>query len=45
MDKLQVRGKIKCKVVVGLKGTAQNIRRFVNYMLGQGKVKNPVLQG
>jgi hypothetical protein len=45
MDKLQVRGKVKCNVVVGLKVIAQNIRRFVNYMLGRVKVKNLVLQG
>lgn len=45
MDKLQVRGNFKCKVVVGLKVTAQNIRRFVNYMLGKTKVKHLVPQG
>lgn len=34
LDKLRVRGIHRCSVVVGLKVTAQNIKRFIRYMLG-----------
>lgn len=34
LDKLNVRGKAKCTIVCGLKVTAQNIKRFIKYMLG-----------
>jgi hypothetical protein len=34
MDKLRVRGKMKCIVVCGLKVIAQNVKRFMKYMQG-----------
>jgi len=34
MDKLNVRGIIKCDVVSGLKVTVQNIKRFIKYIRG-----------
>ncbi len=34
LDKLYVRGKVKSKVVCGLKVTVQNIKRYIKYMQG-----------
>lgn len=40
LDKLEVRGKAKSKVVCGLKVTVQNIKRFIKYLQGGYKPKN-----
>jgi hypothetical protein len=40
LDKLDVRGKAKSKVVCGLKVTVQNIKRFIKYMQGGYAPKN-----
>jgi len=45
MDKLYVRGKVKCTVVAGLKITAQNIRRFVKHMQQAFKKLKPDING
>ena len=39
LDKLDVRGKAKSKVVCGLKVTVQNIKRFIKYLQGGYKPK------
>lgn len=39
LDKLDVRGKVKSKVVCGLKVTVQNIKRFIKYLQGGYKPK------
>lgn len=39
LDKLDVRGKAKVKVVCGLKVTVQNIKRFIKFMQGGYKPK------
>jgi hypothetical protein len=41
LKKLDVRGKVKCTVVCGLKVTVQNIKRFIKYMQGGYDPKYP----
>jgi hypothetical protein len=45
MDKLNVRSKVKCTVVAGLKITAQNIRRFVKHIQKAFKKLKPSING
>jgi hypothetical protein len=41
LDKLKVRGFVKCNMVVGFKVLAHNFKRFANYMIEQSKKITP----
>jgi len=39
LDKLDIRGSVKCEIVCGLKVTVQNIKRFIKFKQGGYKEK------
>lgn len=45
LDKLKVRGFVKCNIVVGFKVLAHNFKRFANYMIEQSKKLTPQARG
>ncbi|QSQ07713.1 hypothetical protein H0A61_00029 [Koleobacter methoxysyntrophicus] len=45
LDKLKVRGFVKCNMVVGFKVLAHNFKRFANYMIEQSKKLTPQATG
>jgi hypothetical protein len=45
LDKLKVRGIVKCSIVVGFKVLAHNFKKFANYMIQKSKELIPQDQG